>query len=264
MHRFKFVPALVVLAALGSPGKAAEPLRSTFFDLAALPTVPTDAGTRAALLDGPTATFPRFSVHVSTLRPGGAAHPGTPGSHPQEEAILFLSGEGTVTLEGVDHPAGTGTLVFLAPNTHHNIASTGAQPLVYCVVDVYPAPAPAGAASGSLLGSTVFDPGKLSRVPTKLGWRRSFIAAPTATLQQFESHNSALQEGRETGGNADPADEVIVITDGVADVRVKTVTARLAAGSFYFQAAGDEHNIRNAGPGPCAYQVLKFVAAAGR
>jgi quercetin dioxygenase-like cupin family protein len=63
-----------------------------------------------------------------------------------------------------------------------------------------------------------------------------------------------------TGMLADPADEIIIITAGLVESNIKGITCRLAAGSFYFQAANDLHSMTNVGPTPTTYQVLKFVS----
>lgn len=56
----------------------------------------------------------------------------------REEALIFLSGQGTARIADRDFPVGEGKVCYIPPHTQHNILNTGTQPLVYifCVVPV--------------------------------------------------------------------------------------------------------------------------------
>ena len=240
-------------------------MASTFYDWGALPVTRTENGLRRATEDGSTSTLNRFSIHATTLNPGASSHP-HPQGHANEEAILVKEGTLRVILNGVEHPAPVGSLIFLASHVLHNLTNIGDTPATYYVVDFFTdatAAVPDQPAdvweSSDKLHSTVFDCEGLPATPTKTGSRRNVVSSPTATLLQFESHVTTLDPGRETGVLNGLADEVIIIRSGLVEATIEGVSAELRAGSFYFQASQTAHNLRNIGTTPASYQVLKFV-----
>ncbi len=69
--------------------------------------------------------------HV-TLKPGQTNHP--PHRHGEEEFLVLVEGEGTWHLNGKDHPARKGDVVYTAPWDPHGITNTGTKPLTFFVV----------------------------------------------------------------------------------------------------------------------------------
>ena len=47
-----------------------------------------------------------------------------------EECIYLLSGRGTSTVDGIDHPLEAGDTVLINPGEHHMMSNTGDEPLV--------------------------------------------------------------------------------------------------------------------------------------
>jgi quercetin dioxygenase-like cupin family protein len=58
-----------------------------------------------------------------------AAIPAPPHTHPHEEVVHVLAGEGTVEIDGEVHPIGPGTSVFLPPGVEHRLTSAGRETL---------------------------------------------------------------------------------------------------------------------------------------
>jgi len=241
-------------------------LGSTFYDWDALPVAPADNGSRRVTADGSTSTLNRFSIHATTLNPGASSHP-HPQGHANEEAILIKEGKIRVILNGVEHPAPVGSLIFLASHVLHNLTNIGDSPATYYVVDFFTDATtsvpdqPADVwESAEKLHSTVFDCESLPATPTKAGSRRNVVSSPTATLLEFESHLTTLYPGKETGILNGLADEVIIIKSGLVVATIDGVSAELGAGSFYFQASRTAHNLKNIGTAPATYQVMKIVS----
>jgi uncharacterized cupin superfamily protein len=248
-----------------APAAPLPMMGSTFYDWDALPVTPAENGSHRVTEDGSTGTLNRFSIHATTLNPGASSHP-HPQGHANEEAILVKEGTLKVILNGVEHPAPVGSLIFLASHVLHNLTNVGATPATYYVVDFFTdatssvpdQPADVWETSDKL-HSTVFDCESLPAAATKTGSRRSVVSSPTATLLQFESHVTTLDPGKETGVLHGLADEVIIIKAGLVEATVDGVSAELGAGSFYFQASRTAHNLRNLGTTPASYQVIKIV-----
>jgi uncharacterized cupin superfamily protein len=247
------------------PSAPLPKMGSTFYDWDALPVGAADNGSHRFTADFSTRTLNRFSIHATTLNPGASSHP-HPQGHANEEAILVKEGTLKVILNGVEHPAPVGSLIFLASHVLHNLTNIGDMPATYYVVDFFTdatASVPDQPAdiweSADKLHSTVFDCESLPATPTKVGSRRNVVSSPTATLLQFESHVTTLDVGKETGVLNGLADEAIIIKSGLVLATVDGVSAELGAGSFYFQASGTAHNLKNLGTMPATYQVLKIV-----
>ena len=258
-------PFLLSSVMAQSTAPATAPLGSTFYNWDTLIVTPTKSGARRAVIDSPTLSFARLTMHITTLNPGAILQP--PGHHAQEEVIWVREGNLELWLNGKTQNAGPGALIFLAAHALHNLKNIGDKPATYYVIDVYTAataivrdqPADEWAPAG-VLKSTVFDCNNLPSKPTPKGFSCPVVTSPTATLVELHSHLTTLNPGMTTGMLADPADEIIIITAGLVESNIKGITCRLAAGSFYFQAANDLHSMTNVGPTPTTYQVLKFVS----
>ena len=83
----------------------------------------TNVGGRRDYFNKPTATTTRFEMHVTTLNAGLPSH--APHQHPEEEIILLIKGNATMTVEGKEYPMSPGDFVFAASGDFHGIRNTG-------------------------------------------------------------------------------------------------------------------------------------------
>lgn len=110
-----------------------------------------------------------------------------------------------------------------------------------------------------VMGSSVFDWTKIEATPNKTGAVRRFFQAPTATLDELECHVTTLNPGESPHApHRHPDEEVIIVKEGTVESLVAGQKHRLGPGSIIFQAANQEHAIRNVGPTPATYHVLKW------
>lgn len=65
-----------------------------------------------------------LTLGVAELEPGEAVD-FRPHRHAQAEAYYILSGEGTVVIDGAEHPVRPGTAVFIPGNAAHGALNTG-------------------------------------------------------------------------------------------------------------------------------------------
>jgi mannose-6-phosphate isomerase-like protein (cupin superfamily) len=87
-----------------------------------------DAQGYQRLLPGAPATYGMKSGRVQ-LKPG--AECGEHSTKGNEEQLVFLKGEGTATIADETMQVGKGKIVYIPPETVHNIKNTGSEPLVY-------------------------------------------------------------------------------------------------------------------------------------
>jgi quercetin dioxygenase-like cupin family protein len=87
---------------------------------------------RLCHMDAETHGVKNCLVGYVVLKPGKANHP--PHQHAEEEFMEITEGEGTWHLNGKDHPAKKGDVVYAAPWDFHGLTNTGAKPLTFFVV----------------------------------------------------------------------------------------------------------------------------------
>lgn len=125
-----------------------------------------------------------------------------------------------------------------------------------------PAPPPP-AAPPAKLGSKVFTWESFTPKPTGVGVRRDVVDLPTATFEKFESHITTLNPGKMSHPPHQHAqEEFIVLKEGTLDVSLNGKIERAEAGSVFFFAANDFHNMTNVGDGPATYWVFNMMTAA--
>lgn len=125
--------------------------------------------------------------------------------------------------------------------------------------DAQPAAVPVGK-----LGSTVFRWEDFTAKPTPNGngLRREVANLPTATIEIFESHITTLDPGKMSHPPHQHArEEFIIVKEGTLDVSLNGKVRRAGAGSLFFFAANDFHNMTNVGDTPATYHVFNFTTA---
>ncbi len=139
---FNFTTA-ATLALKGQPAPAPVEgrLGSSVFEWEKLPVKPTAVGERREVTDRPTATLKNLECHVTTLRPGQAAHAAH--HHPDEEIILVKEGQIEATINGHAQRAGAGSVLFYASNDEHGMKNVGEGSATYYVLRVVTAATPA-------------------------------------------------------------------------------------------------------------------------
>ena len=88
------------------------------------------------VLKGKLATAESLEVHETTLPPGGMPHP----AHHHVHSEMWLIREGTVqlTINGMSHVMGPGSVGFVHSNDEHGIKNVGTTTATYFVVAVGP------------------------------------------------------------------------------------------------------------------------------
>ena len=252
-----------------TPAAAPVPvLHSAIVDWAHLAPQATAVGQRRDVFNAPTATLARLDCHVTTLNPGAASHP--PHRHPQEEVIFIMEGTVSVSINGENHAAGPGSVVFFASNDRHNLTNTGAGPATYVVLQfttpaiaaspttLWPAPT-----APKVVRSGVWTWPSLAVSSTSTGERREIFEGTTATFAHLECHATTLRPGESPHPAHRHADEEIVLTrDGELQVEIDGTARRATAGAVALFVANDLHGWRNAGKDPATYFVIRFTPAA--
>jgi len=111
----------------------------------------------------------------------------------------------------------------------------------------------------SVLPSTVFAWSQLQATPTKAGECRNLFDSATRTLGRLECHATTLRPGERAHEPHRHADEeMIFVKEGLLEATINERTASASAGAVLFFSSMDLHGLRNAGPVPATYYVLRI------
>jgi quercetin dioxygenase-like cupin family protein len=260
---------VTTLTVMGQPAPTSvtpvAKLGSTVFHWESLPTKPTGVGARRDVANQRTATLENLECHVSTLLPGRMSHP--PHRHPQEEIIFIREGNLEININGRAQRVGPGSLFFFAANDLHNLTNVGDNPATYLVFQLTTAATHAAPAISAehpgLLPSGVFDWEKLPVKATKTGARREVFDSPTLTFAHFECHVTTLNSGEVPHApHRHPDEEIVIVKEGLLQVTVNGVTQPAGPDGIIFYGSNDEHGMKNVGPAPATYYVVRMVTAA--
>ena len=249
------------------PPKNSTILATTFVDWDSLTANPTAVGQVRQVFDNPTVAMDKLEVHITTLNPGMESHPVH--RHSWEEMLLVKEGDFEVSINGVKHHAGPGSLVFFAANDPHNAKNVGTTPATYYVINFVTdlshaadAKSAAEQAVPGKLASSVIDCASQPSTPTPTGSRVVCVSSPTLTFLALESHITTLNAGQQTAPNIiDSNDEIVVIKSGQLEIAVNGVASRMNAGSLLYWAPNDKRTLRNIGAAPASYQVIRVTSA---
>jgi quercetin dioxygenase-like cupin family protein len=109
-------------------------LGSSVFDCSSLPSTATPTGSRVEVVDSPTLTFGRLSVHITTLNAGQSTKSDM--VDPGEEIFVVKSGELEARVDGVTCRLKEGSLFYCAPNDKRTFRNIGGAPASYQVIKV--------------------------------------------------------------------------------------------------------------------------------
>jgi len=249
------------------PPKNSAVLTTTNVDWDSLTSNPSAVGQSRPVFDNPTVAMDKLEVHITTLNPGMESHPVH--RHSWEEMLLVKDGDFEVSINGVKHHAGAGSLVFFAANDPHNAKNIGAKPGTYYVINFVTdlshsadAKSAAEQAVPGKLASAVIDCNAQPSTPTPTGSRIVCVNSPTLTFLALESHITTLNPGQQTAPNIiDSNDEIVVIKSGQLEITVNGIASRMNAGSLLYWAPNDKRTLRNIGATPASYQVIRVTSA---
>jgi quercetin dioxygenase-like cupin family protein len=98
-----------------------------------------------------------------------------------------------------------------------------------------------------------------AREATNNGRSRSIVRAPTATLEELESHVTTLPPGQDSHPpHRHPQEELVILKEGTLEARLEGQVTRVEAGGFVFLASNEEHSVRNVGTTPATYYVVQW------
>ncbi len=120
----------------------------------------------------------------------------------------------------------------------------------------------AGQADKTLMNSAVFSWESLPPTPTKVGAVRRVVRAPTATLDELESHITTLEPGQSPHPpHQHPNEELIIVKEGAVEAYVEGQWVPASTGSMIFFASNHPHTLRNIGKTPATYHVVNWKSA---
>lgn len=88
---------------------------------------------------------------------------------------------------------------------------------------------------------------------------RQLVKGKSVDGCEFSVHESALQPGHEPHPpHHHIGEEMFLMLEGALEVTINGKTSRITKGSVAFVGSGDQHGIRNPGPGLAKYFVIEL------
>jgi quercetin dioxygenase-like cupin family protein len=116
-----------------------------------------------------------------------------------------------------------------------------------------------GQSESVLMNSAVFSWEALAPSSTKVGAVRRVVRAPTATLDELESHITTLDPGQSPHPpHQHPNEELIIVKEGSVEAFVEGAWVPASAGSTIFFASNHPHTVRNVGKTQATYHVVNW------
>jgi quercetin dioxygenase-like cupin family protein len=200
-----------------------------------------------------------LSCHVSALAPGSSPHP--PHSHPEEEILMMLQGEGDLTLPGLSaHRAllrlRSGEFVYYPAHFPHTLRAVSHEPANYLMFKWRDR----SLLRNSRLSFGRFDVAEFAAAPDSVTGCHFGLVFEGATrwLSKLHAHVTTLAPGAGYEPHVDAHDVAIVVLRG----EVEALGRRVGRHGIIFFAAGDPHGMRNPGPDAAQYAVFEFHGAA--
>ena len=114
-------------------------------------------------------------------------------------------------------------------------------------------------ADTAVMGSRAVAWDALKPEPTKVGEVRHVFQAPTATLDELESHITTLNPGQVPHApHKHPDEEVLCLKEGTLEAYIGSETTRVGPGSVLFFASNQLHGVKNVGATPATYFIVKW------
>jgi len=233
-----------------------------------------------AFLTGETRGLEDLLTGVAVIEPGQQIHP--PHDHAEEEFLLVAKGEGTWHLDGRESPAREGDLLYVAPWVVHGLRNTSGAPLTFFVVKWNGAglPRPEKPAGGGPAGGAA-PPGSIrgaiasairsradvkpdaAKSPPVGDVRRYWNGAATRSLRDLVTGVATLLPGQEVHPPHQHAEEeLLYVVEGRGTWHLEGRDLPASPGDLLYTRPWAMHGLRNSGPDPLTFHVLKWNAAA--
>lgn len=147
--------------------------------------------------------------------------------------------------------------MFRSTQTQMSAARRAASVCTACVLI---ASAAQSALAQAPLGSAVFPVDSArSRKSSAANTQRSIVDTLTATLAKLEMHETTVPAGGAPHAPHRHAhEELMIVRTGTMEVLQGTVTRIATPGSVVFMASNEWHGLKNPGPGPATYLVIRI------
>jgi mannose-6-phosphate isomerase-like protein (cupin superfamily) len=215
------------------------------------------------LLTGTTRSVTDLLTGVAIVEPGQEIHP--PHRDAEEEFLLLAKGRGTWHLDGVEHEAREGDLLYVEPWIGHGLRNTGDAPLTFFVVKwngrgIAPPREPAAGTSAVITHSFVLRRDEVAPERSASGeLRRFWTHEATPSLDGVLTGLAILEPGRELHPPHRHAEEELLwIVEGRGTWHLDGRSFDASAGDLLYAEPHALHGITSGAAGPVTFYVLQW------
>ena len=248
----------VIISGFSASGQDLEKFNTHAYNWNDLPVTKTRSGEKRQIFEGYTNELTYFEVHVTTLDPGNAPHPGHVHTD-MEELIIVKEGNIEQTINGIQKVLGPGSVVLASPGDDHGIRNIGTTQASYYIIRWKVKDPVNLERSKNAGGSQFYDWNEIAYTTTSKGGKRQVMQRPTATLEELEMHVTTLNEGVTSHvEHIHESEEIILVLKGEVEESINGNPYKLGPGSLILLLDNVPHGIRNAGKGQCEYFAFKW------
>jgi len=210
------------------------------------------------LAEGTTAEFEYFEIHATTQMKGATPRP----VHTQkdlEELIIIKEGTMKCTIGNKTAVLGRGSVLLIPPLQAQEFENIGDGPLTYYVL-MFRSRKPMNIQrSDSAGGTLLLNHDSLIYTEKNNKGNRKYFDRPTAMCANYEMHITYLkQKGPSHAGHQHVDTEIILVTDGEAEMDIDGKKFTGSAGDMFIVESGKMHQVGNASEKPCSYFAFKW------
>ncbi len=209
-------------------------------------------------LEGTTDEFEFFKAHVTTQQKGAKSKP----AHAQkdvEELIIITEGSMRCTIGEKTTVLKAGSVMLIPPATMQAVENAGDGPLTYYVFQFRSKKGVDTIRSNKAGGALLQNIDSLGYTEKDGKGARKYFDRPTAATERFEMHTTTLtKQGPSHAPHQHVETEIILVTEGEAEMIIDGKTYKAGKGDFIIAASGTLHGVSNAANSPCTYYAFKW------
>lgn len=210
------------------------------------------------MTEGTTTEFEYFKVHVTTQQKGALPRP----AHAQkdiEELIIITEGTMQCTIGNTSATVKAGSVLLIPPGTMQSVENKGNGPLTYYVFQFRSNKTMNMERSTASGGAHIYSVDTLPYTEKDGKGTRKYFDRGTAACERFEMHTTTLTKaGPSHAPHQHTETEIILVTQGEAEMMIDGKTFRGAAGDFFIATSGKLHGVGNAAANTCTYYAFKW------
>jgi mannose-6-phosphate isomerase-like protein (cupin superfamily) len=254
----KLIISLLALIITSTVPAQLKPVGSGVFNFNDAPVKKDSLRETRKFLEGTTYEFDFFKAHATTQQKGAAPKP----AHAQkdiEELIIIKEGSMKCNIGDKTATLSAGSVLLIPPTVMQQFENAGNGPLTYYVFQFRSKKGIDLERSNKAGGIILKNIDTLVYTEKDGKGARKYFDRATAATERFEMHTTTLKnQGPSHAPHQHIETEIILITEGEAEMTIDGTTYKAKPGDFIIAASNTLHGVANASTARCTYYAFKW------